>query len=72
MPAGGDVEDDHVAGPDERQRAAGGGLGRDVQDDRPVGGAAHPPVADPDHVPHALLRAASCGSGMFDTSGMPG
>ena len=36
------------------ERAAGGRLGGDVQHDRAVRGAAHPAVADPHHVAHAL------------------
>ena len=47
-----------VAGPDQAERPAGRGLRRDVQHDGAVGGAAHPAVADADHVAHALLRAA--------------
>ena len=41
---------DPVAGLHQGQRAARGGLGRDVQHDRAVGGARHPAVADPHHV----------------------
>ena len=42
----------------QAERSPGGGFGRDVQDDRAVGRAAHPAIADPHHVAHALLRAA--------------
>ncbi len=52
--SGRDVERDDVAGAHERQRSTGGGLGGDVQHDGAVRGAAHPAVADPDHVAHAL------------------
>ena len=41
---------------DQRQRAAGRRLRRDVQDHGAVRGAAHPAVADPHHVAHALLE----------------
>ena len=51
-----DVDLDHVAGPDQGQRAADRGLGRDVQDAGAVGGAAHPRVGDPHHLAHALLE----------------
>jgi hypothetical protein len=54
--AGRDVERDPVAGADQRERAAGGGLGGDVQHDRAVGGAGHPAVADPHHVPYAAVQ----------------
>src|SRR5262249_53581098 len=50
-----DVELDDVAGADQAQRAPGRGLRRDVQDDGAVGRAAHPAVADADHVAHASL-----------------
>ena len=45
-----------VAGADQAERPAGRGLGRDVQDDRAVRGAAHPAVADAHHVADALLE----------------
>ena len=54
--AGGDVEDDRVAAADQAERAAGGRLRGDVEDDGAVGGAAHAAVADPDHVAHAPLQ----------------
>ena len=58
------VERDHVAVLDQRQRAAGRGLGRHVQNDRAVRGAAHARVGDADHVGDALaqklLAAAAC------------
>src|SRR6516162_8615482 len=41
---------------DQRQRAAHGGLGSDVQDDGAERGPAHPRVGDADHVFHALLE----------------
>ena len=47
---------DPIAGLHQGERAAGRGLGRDMQHDRAVRGAAHPPVADPDHVAHALCE----------------
>ena len=49
--------------------AASGG---DVQDDRAVRGAAHPAVADPHHVAHALRAAAWPAAACCATSGMPG
>ena len=54
--AGRDVERDRVAGLDERERAAGEGLGRDVEHAGAVGGAGHPGVGDPDHVSDAGLQ----------------
>ena len=53
---GRDVQGDPVAAPDQGQRAAGRGLRGGVQDDRPVGGAGHPPVADPHHVADAAQQ----------------
>ena len=47
---------DRVAGAHQAERAARRGLRRDVQHDRPERGAAHPGVADADHVAHAVLQ----------------
>ncbi len=44
------VELDPVAAADECQRAAHGGLGRDMQDNGAETGAAHPGIGDADHV----------------------
>ena len=49
-PAGGHVEADAVAGAHDRERAAGGGFRRDVQDHGAEGRAAHPGVGDAHHV----------------------
>ena len=54
--AAGNVERDHVAGTHERQRAAGRGFGRDVQDDGAVGGAAHARIGDADHIRYAFAQ----------------
>jgi hypothetical protein len=69
--ARGHVERDQVAVLHQRQRAAGGGLGRGVQHHGAVGGAAHARVADAHHVGDAL-RSTLGGSGMLPTSAMPG
>src|SRR5262249_31392650 len=42
------------AGADQSEGSTGGRLGGDVQHDGAVGGAAHPTVADPDHVANPL------------------
>src|ERR1700758_5294852 len=54
--AGRNVEGDHVAGLDQGERAADGGLRGDVQHDRAVGGARHAAVTDPDDVLDAALE----------------
>jgi hypothetical protein len=56
QPAAGHVQRDQVTVLHQRQRAAGGGLGRGVQHHGAVGGAAHARVADADHVGDALLQ----------------
>ena len=66
------VERDPVAGLHQPERAAGRGLRRDVQHDGPVGGAAHPAVADAHHVAHALLRAASSAAACWTPRACPG
>ena len=55
-PPRGDVEHDEVAILDEGQRPADRCLGRHVEHDRAVGGAAHAAVADAHHVAHSLLE----------------
>ena len=60
--AGFDVEGDAVAGADDGERAADGGLGRDVEDDGAEGGAGHAGVGDADHVLDA-------GAGEFERDG---
>ena len=47
---------DAVAVAHQAERAAGGGIGRDVQHDGAEGGAAHARVGDADHVLDAVLR----------------
>src|SRR3954463_16229881 len=54
--AGGNVERDAVAVPDQRQRTADVRLGRDMQDAGAVAGAAHARVRDAHHVANALLH----------------
>ena len=51
-----DVEQDAVAGSDDGERAADGGLRRDVQHDGAEGSAAHARVGDAHHVFDALAR----------------
>src|SRR6185312_13954659 len=51
-----DIELDHVAGFDERERPACGGFGRRVQHDGAVRGARHPRIGDANHVADALLQ----------------
>ena len=60
--AGFDVEGDAVAGADDGERAADGGLGRDVEDDGAEGGAGHAGVGDADHV-------LDTGAGEFERDG---
>src|SRR5690242_1846229 len=45
-----DIEADHVAVPDQRQRTAHGGFRRDVQHDGAERGAAHARIRNPHHV----------------------
>src|SRR5438876_6829185 len=51
-----DIEPDHVAVLDQRQRAADRGFRRDVQHDGAKGSAAHPRIRDPHHVLDAAAR----------------
>ena len=66
-----DIEADDVARADKGERTADVELGRDMQDDGPVGGSAHPTVGDPHHVAHPLTKQ-SLGDGQVPTSGIPG
>ena len=54
--SGVDVELDRSPVLSRAKRPADSGLGRDVKDAGAVMGAAHAPVADADHVAHALLQ----------------